>query len=135
MKRYSFRSMITIRDTAKGKLVDLPAESFMEENNCGEWVKWEDVRKDIGDALRLRAQRIREGEMCDCCKWGGLDRRTLYMACGYDMSEMYIPFKTFDSPDLPGFNKRQLFTLKVCKSCRSKWMRAIHEWFEGADDE
>lgn len=34
-------------------------------------------------------------EKCDRCLSVGEDRRTLFMACFYDMSEMEIPFKEF----------------------------------------
>lgn len=99
------------------------------------------------------------GERCAKCEEVGEDRRTLYMACFYAMDELGVPFEqvklkgeTFDfvgteelrfSSDLgfpthtvPKFSdvasgkmERQFFTLRVCKSCRSSWMKAIKDWF------
>jgi len=77
------------------------------------------------------------------------------MACLYDMSELGIPLRevqldgsvankvgekslgengfpnivvsVFGEPDVP--HKRNFYLLRVCKRCRSDWMRAISDWF------
>lgn len=100
-----------------------------------------------------------DGEKCVRCEQYGEDRRTLYMACFYDMSELKVPFArvmvrgtqhamtgtkelrfsdvgpahtipVFD--ETPADNKprdHSMFTLRVCKNCRSDWMAAIKKWF------
>ncbi len=85
------------------------------------------------------------------------DLRTLWMACFYEMNEIGIPFAEiaidgvpqrcarYETVDFLGHGFRQpifepvpdakpsqykFFTLRVCKDCRSDWMRAIQAWFE-----
>ena len=100
-----------------------------------------------------------DGETCLRCGDVGEDRRTLYMACLYDMSELKVPFEqvmirgtrhkmtgtkelrfsdngpghfipVFDeTPEYPKSRDYQMFTLRVCKGCRSDWMGAIKDWF------
>lgn len=94
-----------------------------------------------------------EPEKCGRCGVLGNDRRTLWMACFYAMSELGIPFKevglhgviveqvghnpNYGSPEYAappyewerGAHTHGLFTLRVCKGCRGAWMRAIKEWF------
>ncbi len=111
MKRYSGRVI------AEG----ISKMEFIECTN-GEWVKYDDVYNEIG-------------EKCDCCGRYGHDRRTLLMGCGYEMSELGIPFEKRKYESLPGFNQDELFTLRVCKDCRGKWMDAIKDWFTGDDDD
>ena len=60
-------------------------------------------------------------EKCQRCEEEGHDRRTLVMACFYQMSELGLPFEE----DTEG-----RYTLRVCKSCRADWMTAIKAWFE-----
>ncbi len=60
-------------------------------------------------------------EECQRCKDIDEDRRTLSMACFYDMGELDVPF-TLDE-------ERRLYKLKVCKDCRADWMSAIEDWF------
>lgn len=90
-------------------------------------------------------------EKCQRCSEAGEDRRTLWMACFYDMSELAVPFdmvalqgqyrklerfkeKRFGK--LPVFaegdgrdDTRPFYTLRVCKECRAEWMDAISRWF------
>jgi hypothetical protein len=68
-------------------------------------------------------------EACQRCEEVEEDRRTLWMACFYEMGEMKIPFETetFEMPD--GKISRSFYTLRVCKTCRADWMQAIKTWF------
>lgn len=93
-------------------------------------------------------------EKCQRCGEVGEDRRTLWMACFYEMSELSVPFKlsaikgvyqekvgterleslgkevpVFET--LPGEEEQQhrFYNLRVCKSCRADWMQAITDWF------
>lgn len=94
-------------------------------------------------------------EKCQRCGEEGDDRRTLWMACFYQMQELEVPFDEVMvkgifhkkvgeeeiSPAFPQFkapiwkksseeeNKYPFFTLRVCKSCRADWMGAIKNWF------
>ena len=63
-------------------------------------------------------------EICDKCKEVDEDRRTLWMACFYEMEELGVPFRQI----LIGGS--EFYTLRVCKRCRSDWMMAIKNWFE-----
>uniref|UniRef100_A0A6M3JU23 Uncharacterized protein n=2 Tax=viral metagenome TaxID=1070528 RepID=A0A6M3JU23_9ZZZZ len=51
------------------------------------------------------------------------------MACGYDMSELHVPFKHTELKGVPSFGNG-LYTLFVCKSCRADWLQAIENWFQ-----
>lgn len=95
----------------------------------------------------------------ECCVRCGVDGegdlRTLWMACLYAMHEMKdVPFRqvllrgatlhehTGEKPTEWGFNTpmwseqgeptrdHPLYTLRVCKKCRSEWMSAIERWFK-----
>lgn len=92
-------------------------------------------------------------EPCARCGALGDDRRTLWMACLYRMSELGVPFEefaihgviltkcgrdpTWGSPlfeDPPSrledkAQSRPFYTLTVCKGCRGAWLDAIQEWF------
>ena len=67
-------------------------------------------------------------EVCQRCKEEGEDRRTLWMACLYDMNELHVPF---DEKEVIAIinDKRIFYTLRVCKDCRADWMAAIKDWF------
>jgi len=95
--------------------------------------------------------------ICQRCKEEGTDRRTLWMACFYDMSEMDVPFKDAqikgkfmaqsgirvnmfgqvvqDFKDDPNAEEQQrhFYTLRVCKTCRADWMKHIEDWFKFID--
>jgi hypothetical protein len=93
-------------------------------------------------------------DRCDRCGEVGEDRRTLWMACLYDMLELNIPFTQrailgvlmkhvrdkelvrfvvrvpeFEPVDGDEPKQRNFFTLVVCKDCRGEWMAAIRAWF------
>ena len=94
------------------------------------------------------------GERCQKCGEAGEDRRTLWMACLYEMGELGLPFGQIklrgtahaykgekqidgtkisiaqfaDEPKGPP-RDHAFFTLRVCKNCRSTWMAAIRNWF------
>src|SRR6478609_9095715 len=61
---------------------------------------------------------------CQRCGEDGNDKRTLWMSCLYDMSELDVPFA------LDNTGSRNFFTLVVCKDCRADWMQAIQDWFK-----
>lgn len=67
-------------------------------------------------------------EQCARCHEVDEDRRTLWMACFYEMGELGLPFdkkKLKDADD----SLYQFYTMRVCKDCRAEWMTAIQEWF------
>ena len=93
-------------------------------------------------------------EACARCGEAGEDRRTLWMACLYEMGELGLPFderqvigvstglvevipdrfaprKVFaePAPDAKPW-PHKFFTLRVCKDCRGDWMGAIAQWFK-----
>lgn len=93
-------------------------------------------------------------EKCQRCGERGEDRRTLWMACLYEMNELGLPLKQCRirgeylrktgkrksfTGDVPVFKKPSgedrdrenfnFYTLSVCKSCRADWMNAIKNWF------
>jgi hypothetical protein len=67
-------------------------------------------------------------EICQRCKEEGEDRRTLWMACNYDMSELDMPFEKGEIAE------DNFFTLRVCKACRALWMISIRNWFGDYDE-
>lgn len=71
-------------------------------------------------------------EQCQRCKEDGEDRRTLWMACFYEMNELNIPFNidTLYTNDYPRCYGVNFYTLRVCKDCRADWMSAIQDWFK-----
>jgi len=71
-------------------------------------------------------------EKCVRCDEEGEDRRTLWMACFYDMMELNIPFEKdqmYETSD-PREEGTDFYTLRVCKDCRADWMRAIKFWWK-----
>jgi hypothetical protein len=64
-------------------------------------------------------------EECQRCKDIDEDRRTLEMACFYDMREMDVPLELDES--------RRIYKLRVCKDCRADWMKAIETWFNNIE--
>ena len=71
-------------------------------------------------------------EPCARCKEDDEDRRTLWMACFYEMNELGLPFEkqVIINPDVHEWNKKQdFYIMRVCKSCRADWMGAIKKWF------
>ena len=99
-----------------------------------------------------------EGKCARCGEIGD-DRRTLWMSCLYDMSELGIPLEQrsvrgtvhayegerpilepangFPGLSAPVFADEPMgdpvalstYTIKVCKPCRADWMRAIRDWY------
>lgn len=94
-----------------------------------------------------------DGEKCQRCGDVGEDRRTLFMSCSYEMSELRVPFKmrqivgvstaevgekksrymTLHEFADPAADAKpwphNFYTLRVCKDCRGSWMSAIASWF------
>jgi hypothetical protein len=98
-------------------------------------------------------------ETCQRCNEEGEDRRTLWMACFYEMGELGLPFEQtavkgvplkfshienyqpFNIPvpkfeEIPDAKERlyKFFTLRVCKGCRADWMHAIKTWFNSENE-
>lgn len=99
-------------------------------------------------------------ETCQRCNEEENDRRTLWMACFYDMGELRLPFELLavrgkvhrhtgeepieilppltrpvfeEIPDAPEHLYR-FHTLRVCKGCRAEWMKAIKLWFNSENE-
>ena len=98
-------------------------------------------------------------DKCARCGEFGDDRRTLWMSCLYDMSELGIPLEQrsirgtvhryegkrpilepangFPGLSAPVFADAPMgdpialstYVMRVCKTCRADWMLAIREWF------
>ena len=105
----------------------------------------------IGDGVLPCADCKPHAEQCQRCGEWGPDRRTLRMSCFYAMDELSVPFgrdavlgrhcKQVDvkmgiGMQLPVWGEPEgetrhydSYTLRVCKSCRADWMRAIEKWF------
>jgi hypothetical protein len=72
-----------------------------------------------------------KGEPCQRCAEVDHDRRTLWMACFYEMGELEIPFEVVElAVNGDPTDKRRFFTLRVCKRCRAEWMASIKDWFD-----
>lgn len=112
MKRYK-KGSVTFEVLEHSDLLT----SKMIEHPDGEWVRYTDINNEQGDR-------------CDCCGEYGQDRRTLSMACEYNMDELDIPFTKKVFENVPSFGKDSLYTLLVCKSCRADWLEAIMVWFK-----
>jgi hypothetical protein len=100
-----------------------------------------------------------QGERCQRCGEVGEDRRTLWMACFYEMNELPIPFEQVqlrgdlhektgeEKVQYPSFvhtspvfsetptasHEWKFYQLRVCKDCRADWMSAIQQWFENVE--
>ena len=95
-------------------------------------------------------------EQCKRCGKTDNDRRTLWMACFYDMEELGLPLEQIELQDafyaekrgtrldplfgmsVPKFERQsdtrdshRLYTMRVCKDCRADWLSAIRQWFAG----
>jgi hypothetical protein len=96
-------------------------------------------------------------ETCQRCGEIGEDRRTLWMAAMYDLSETGIPLQQvrvtgkyaeqtgeemltgFLKLKVPVFTEKpgtqdhehRFYTLRVCKDCRAEWMLALRSWYLG----
>ena len=94
-------------------------------------------------------------EPCKRCGEVDDDRRTLWMACFYDMTELGLPLEQVAYKDAlyakkigtrkesmlgmkvaiyetQGDSKRverAFYTMRVCKNCRADWLEAIRAWF------
>ena len=68
-------------------------------------------------------------EKCQRCNELDDDRRTLWMSCFYEMDELKIPFKHELVKTHIQDDGKKFYTLRVCKDCRSDWMKSIENWF------
>ncbi len=71
-------------------------------------------------------------EQCQRCKEVDEDRRSLWMACFYEMDELHLPFDKKKMKDADE-TLYQFYTLRVCKNCRSDWMKSIQCWFHDVE--
>lgn len=71
-------------------------------------------------------------EKCQKCGEEGEDRRTLWMACFYEMMELGIPFEKeiMFTNDYPRCDGKEFYTIRVCKGCRADWMTMIKIWWD-----
>ena len=98
-------------------------------------------------------------EECQRCGEVEEDRRTLWMACFYDMDELDVPFEQsaihgvyckktgmekldIINQEIPVYAEPEgeprnhpFHTLRVCKRCRSDWMVSIETWFNNVSPE
>ena len=102
-------------------------------------------------------------ENCERCGQEGEDRRTIWMACLYDMNELEIPLAelaiqgvycdrtgmtnhpllskptaTFSPHEGAESHLHRFYTIRVCKQCRADWLQAQKKWFHSwtrRDDE
>jgi len=68
-------------------------------------------------------------EACQRCHEVDEDRRTLMMACFYDMDELKIPFRHELIQQHIQDSGQKFYTLRVCKGCRAEWMESQKSWF------
>ena len=66
-------------------------------------------------------------EICQRCQEKDYDRRTLWMACFYEMKELGLPLEERELEC--GEDKHRFYLLRVCKDCRGDWLGAIKKWF------
>lgn len=74
-------------------------------------------------------------EECQRCHEAEEDRRTLWMACFYEMGELDLPFEKRIMQDKGAGHTQLFYTMRVCKDCRSDWMKAIQYWFHDVEPE
>lgn len=74
-------------------------------------------------------------EECQRCREIDEDRRTLWMACFYEMDELKLPFKHEILQTHIQDDGEQFYTLRVCKKCRGDWMQAQINWFRNVEAE
>jgi hypothetical protein len=72
-------------------------------------------------------------EKCQRCNEVDYDRRTIWMNCFYDMSELDIPFSNITIKSDPTDTFYHFYTLRVCKDCRAQWMQSIKNWFNSPE--
>lgn len=78
---------------------------------------------------RMTENKIMEpGEDCTRCGDTGYDRRTLSVACFYDLGELNIPWQTPKPP------AGQPYRVRFCKDCRADFIGALAEWFAKKPD-
>ena len=65
-------------------------------------------------------------EICQVCGQAGEDRRTLHVACLYELREVSDKFTAPTKKDYPG-----LYTLRMCKDCRGDLLNLLRQWARG----
>ncbi len=97
------------------------------------------LEKMIADSKRQREQdalRFKEldSELCMCCHAYGEDKRSIWIDCFYEIKEV-VP----DAIDISGVeplpeNHKRGYYLRVCKSCRSRFLGKMQDWWEEGVD-
>lgn len=89
-----------------------------------------DLGKIIEDTKERRAQdKIKydehDGNLCMLCNAYGEDKRSLFIACFYDIKEV-VPeaVETFDIEHL----KDRGYYLRICKNCRGELLSKLSDW-------
>lgn len=88
-------------------------KQMVEENNNRrkrDAQRWEDLDQDA----------------CMLCEAAGPDMRSLFLACGYLISEV-VP-EAIDLVDCPEGVSNRGWYLKICKSCRGAFLSMLADW-------
>lgn len=85
-----------------------------------------DVRR-AEDAERFKNL---DDDLCQVCWAYGADKRSLFVSCFYDVKEVVPEF--IDLHSCEGMEDRKNFYyLRICKTCRARFLMALKEWFDG----
>jgi hypothetical protein len=76
----------------------------------------------------IDAKRFKEldGDLCQLCNAYGADKRSLILACFYDVTEV-VP-EAIDLTDVAGALKGRGYYLRLCKSCRGRLLGMLKGW-------
>ena len=77
------------------------------------------------DAIRFR---ILNEDGCQLCNAKGQNMRNLFLECLYDLNE-YIP-ELIDTDMVRNTMYRGTYYLRICKSCRARFLNHLKEWRE-----
>ena len=83
----------------------------------------------------IHARRLRDKErfekldsdLCQCCHAYGEDKRSLFIDCLYSIHEV-IP-EAIDVQLLENMRHTSGYYLRICKSCRARFLEMLHNWF------
>lgn len=82
----------------------------------------------------IEAKRIQDAEryqnndhdLCQCCHAYGSDKRSLFVACFYQIDEMIPEFIDLHNTDSP----QRGYYMRICKTCRARFLRHLEQWYE-----